>query len=210
MTKHPLPFAALALLLMLSLTAFLGGPKLIEAAKPHQIGKTALTVTPSKSWARLGRPGHFHRIAEVWTIDGEPLNTITFFAGLKDDERLFRQPSRSEVQLPKFRSTMAPQELAEFVESSFRILTGSSAFRVTDLKPATVAGAQGFQMDVDYIGQDDELKRKGRIAGAVHDGKLYLIVYQAAAMSFFDRYLAEADAIIKSAVIAPPQPKKTS
>jgi hypothetical protein len=192
-------FVSIALAFAVMAQPALADRNLVSPAVPHWINKSDFVVQPKQNWTYIGRGGVLPRVAAMWTIDGEDLNTITFYTGLKEKEKMFTQGSSAPNQLPRFNAKMQPQELAEFVESSYRIATGSTQFTVTNLQPFTFAGQPGFQMDVDFVGQADELKRKGRIAGAVREGKLYLIVYQAAALHFFDQYLAEADAVIASA-----------
>ena len=46
----------------------------------------ALSVTPPRDWNQLGiKPGKF---AETWTLDGEQLNDVTFYAGVEPGEPL--------------------------------------------------------------------------------------------------------------------------
>lgn len=165
---------------------------------PVLVARQAMAVTPRQAWNRAARPAHLPRIAEVWTMDGLPLNALTFFGGIEPGKRLFSRSAVSDdQQLPVFRADMQPQEVVEFVETSLRVTFGTTQFAVTDLKPARFAGQPGFQFD--YLTVDsDEVRRRGRAAGTVAGGKLYLIVFEAAATYYFDRHIAEVDHIIAS------------
>lgn len=158
---------------------------------------SAFNVTPKYAWNKQpDTPGLEH--AEIWTQDGPALNRVIYFGGIKDGEAMIKTPSGAEAKAPKFKSSMLPQEVVEFVEKSYRVQTSSPAFTVTSLKPITFSGQPGFSFDFDFTTKD-EVRRKGRAAGAIKNGSLYLIIYEGAAVYYFNRNLPEVDQIISSA-----------
>lgn len=171
---------------------------------PTSVGKGSMTVTPTSAWNKVPSfmsatgGASINPKAEVWTLDGPMLNQLTFYGGIKSGEGLFKLPSRADTKAPLFNATMLPQEVVEFVEKSYRVQTASPIFNITNLKPTTFSSLQGFQFDFDFTTQD-EVRRKGRAAGAVKNGLLYLIVYEGATVHYFDRNLAEFDSLISSA-----------
>jgi hypothetical protein len=173
---------------------------------PTAVGKASMTVTPSTSWNKvpsfLSATGGttINPKAEVWTQDGPLLNQLTFYGGIKTGEGLFKLPSRADTKAPLFNPSMLPQEVVEFVEKSYRVQTASPIFNVTNVKPASFSGQQGFQFDFDFTTQD-EVRRNGRAAGAIKNGQLFLVVYEGASVYYFDRNLAEFDKIVASAQI---------
>ena len=198
--RHSLRFTILAATLALSgcATAYVMMPP-----QPTKVAKASMTVTPGTSWNKapmsvgLSGTGTLNSKSETWTQDGPALNQVTFFGGIKDGEALIKMASGSDRKAPLFKSSMLPQEVVEFVEKSFRVQTTSPVFAVTEVKPLAFAGQQGFQFDFSFT-TPDEVRRKGRAAGAVKDGMLYLIVYEAAEIHYFDRNVAEFEKILSS------------
>jgi hypothetical protein len=59
-------------------------------------------------------------------------------------------------------------------------------------------GYPGFQFDYDHL-DGDEVWRRGRAVGAVIDGRLYLILLDAARSHYFNASLADFEAVANSA-----------
>jgi hypothetical protein len=188
--------------------AALGAFLLLAACQPFtlvppqtaSVAKASLSVTPTVAWNKQTTVSGLHSSAEVWTLDGPILSQVTFFGPIKDGETLIRPITRAETKPPLFKSGMLPQDVVEFVEKSYRVQSGSPVFTITNLKPAQFGGEQGFQFDFDFVTRD-EVRRKGRAAGAIRSGQLYLIIYEAAAVHYFERGLPEVDKLIGSARI---------
>jgi hypothetical protein len=196
-----LSFVAATLALSGCATAYVLVP-----AQATKVAKASMTITPGTAWNKspysvgLSGTGVLNSKSETWTQDGPSLNQVTFFGGIKDGESLIKMPGGSDRKAPLFKSSMLPQEVVEFVEKSFRVQTTSPVFAVTEVKPLTFAGQPGFQFDFAFT-TPDEVRRKGRAAGAVKDGQLYLIVYEAAAIHYFDRNMAEFEKLLSSATL---------
>ena len=71
-------------------------------------------------------------------------------------------------------------------------------FTTTSLMPRPFLGTNGFQLEYEHL-DSDEVRRKGRAVGAVIDGKLYMILYDAARMHYFNASLPDFEAIVASA-----------
>jgi hypothetical protein len=177
------------------------GYTLVPAAVPAKVAAASFTVTPSAAWNKAPRGVDQPKYEEVWTADGPLLNSVTFYGGVPEGKALIKQRKKAEQQAPLFKASMLPQEVAEFVESTYRVTSGSTAFTVSSLRPATFAGAQGFAMDFDYVLQSDEVKRRGRAIGAIKDKKLYMMIYEGTATHYFDLYASEFDKVAASAQI---------
>jgi hypothetical protein len=111
---------------------------------------------------------------------------------------LIRQSKRADQQVPKFRSDMTPPEIAAMLESLYRVKGGAVDFRTLSLQPRRFLGVNGFQFDFEHL-DDDELWRKGRAVGAVIDGNLYLILYDAARSHYYGAALPDFESIVASA-----------
>jgi hypothetical protein len=173
---------------------------LIPANKPAAVAKSALTVTPATAWNKIGaRPGRF---AESWTLDGLPLNDVTFYAAIPNDQSLFREVDKIRKPLPHFSQTMLAPDVAQLFEGSYRVAMATSLFAIDRVEPATFAGRSGFRFDYSFTVQDEEVRRKGEGIGAIVDGKLYLITFEAPAIHYFDRDLEVFRTLAASATVA--------
>ena len=84
------------------------------------------------------------------------------------------------------------------LESLYRVKGGAVDLKTLSLQPRAFLGANGFQWDYEHLDQD-ELWRRGRAVGAVIDGKLYLILLDAARSHYYDAELPDFEAIVSSA-----------
>ena len=175
-----------------------GGYSLVRA-REVKVGDDSLAVTPPREWNRISsRIFTDIRDVEDWTQNGPYLDGISFVSGLKDGKELVYQRRREDRQVPKFRSNMTAPEIAAMIESLFRVRGGAVDFKTTSLAPRTFLGSNGFQHDFEHL-DSDEVRRKGRAVGAVVDGKLYLILYDAARSHYFNALLPDFEAVVASA-----------
>jgi hypothetical protein len=175
-----------------------GGYTLVRV-KEVRVGDHSLAVTPQREWNRISASVFTDiRDVEDWTQNGPYLDGISFVTGLKDGKALVYQRSRDDRQVPKFRSNMTPPEIAAMVESLFRVRGGAIEFTTTSLAPRPFLGTNGFQHDFEHL-DSDEVRRKGRAVAAVIDGKLYVILFDAARSHYFDVLLPDFEAIVHSA-----------
>ena len=175
-----------------------GGYSLVRV-KEVRVGDDSLAVTPPREWNRISASLFVDiNAVEDWTQNGPYLDGISFVTGLKDGKTLVRQRSRDDRQVPKFRSNMTPPEIAAIIESLFRVRGGAVDFKMTALVPRPFLGANGFQYDYEHL-DSDEVRRRGRAVGAVIDGRLYLILLDAARSHYFNASLPDFEAIVSSA-----------
>ena len=164
------------------------------------VGDHSLLVTPPRPWNRTRRLLFFDdvRWVEDRTLNGPLLDGISFVTGLPSGKYLIRQSKREDRQVPKFRADMTAPEVTAMLESLFRVRGGAVDFRTISLKPRAFLGANGFQFDYEHL-DSDELWRRGRAVGAVIDGELYLILYDATRSHYFDAGVNDFEAIVASA-----------
>jgi hypothetical protein len=165
------------------------------------VGDRSMSVVPPRPWNRAPRIG-FSSVGAVedWTLNGEMLDEILFVSGLKSGQSFIRQWRSTTQQVPVFRSDMTAPEITAMIESLFRVRGGTVDFRTLGIKPRPFLGANGFQFDFEHL-DDDELWRKGRAVGAVVNGRLYLILYDAARSHYYEAALPDFEAITASAVL---------
>jgi len=167
--------------------------------KETRVGDDSMAVTPPREWNKISASlfVDIHAV-EDWTQNGPYLDGISFVTGLKDGKALVYQRSRDDRQVPKFRSNMTPPEIAAMVESLFRVRGGAIEFTTTALAPRPFLGVNGFQYDYQHL-DSDEVRRQGRAVGAVVDGRLYLILFDAARSHYYSALLPDFEAIVASA-----------
>jgi hypothetical protein len=181
-------------------------PALAYKLVPHgvrvSVAKSPMTVDPPIDWNRQQvRPG---RNAEAWTLDGMPLNEVTFYGGIVNDQALFKEVAKATKPLPRFAATMRAPDVVQLFEASYRVAGGSSLFQVDGVEPATFAGQGGFRFTYTFTLENEEVKRRGEATGAIVGGRLYLITFEAPAIHYFDRDLDKYRALVASARLPVP------
>jgi hypothetical protein len=163
------------------------------------VGDGSMTVVSPRPWNRH-RPILFEDVRQVedWTLNGPILDGMSFVTGLKNGKSLIRQRRSANQQVPLFRSDMTPPEIAAMIESLYRVRGGAVDFRTVSLQPRTFLGTGGFQLDYEHL-DSDELWRRGRAVGAVINGRLYLVLLDAAKSHYYDAALADFEATVASA-----------
>ena len=164
------------------------------------VGDGQMTVVAPRAYNRHRRILFSDvRDVEDWTLNGPILDGISFVSGMNNGRELIRQRRTADQQVPRFRSDMTPPEITAMLESLYRIKGGAVQLNTTSLQPRPFLGANGFQWDYEHLDQD-ELWRRGRAVGAVIDGKLYLILFDAARAHYYEAQLPDFEAIVASAV----------
>jgi hypothetical protein len=157
-----------------------------------------MSVAPAIDWNRLDvRPG---KSAERWTLDGERLNDVVFYA-IKDDEPLVREVDRRDRPLPRFQSDMLLVDLPSLLESTHRIASNASIFSVTESHPVKLGATPAIRFSYEFVGAD-ELARKGLAAAAIVDGKLYIAAYEAPVIHYFDKDVAKFQQLLRTVAVA--------
>jgi len=201
MLKPVLVAAALILSACSGLGAGESGVSSYAPVRVHRVtvGNGSLSVAPPRPWNR-SRSRTFYDVREVedWTLNGPYLDGISFVTGLKNDRYLIYQRRTASQQVPKFRSNMTPPEIAAMLESLFRVRGGAVDFRTLAIQPRAFLGYSGFQFDYEHL-DGDELWRKGRAVGAVINGRLYMIMLDAAKSHYYATVLPDFEAMVASA-----------
>jgi len=184
-------------LLLASATAAIAGNTLIVPGQPVAVAKSTLTVVPSREWNKLGaRPG---RNTESWTLDGAPLNEVTFYGGIENDRTLFREVSKKEKPLPRFAATMLLTDIPALVESSYRIALDTPLMRIAAAEPAELAGNKAIRFRYVFTLPEEEVERQGEAVATIVDGRLYMLSFEAPTIHFYDRDLPSFRALVATA-----------
>ena len=164
------------------------------------VGDGSMAVTPPRPWNKTRTLFLFDdvRWVEDWTLNGPLLDGMSFVSGLPNGKYLIRQRRTEDRQVPKFTSDMTAPEITAMLESLYRVRGGSIDFRTTSLQPRPFLGANGFQFDFEHL-DSDELWRRGRAVGAVIDGRLYLILFDAARSHYYGNAIGDFEVLAASA-----------
>jgi hypothetical protein len=169
------------------------------AGKPAKIAGSTLQVTPPRAWNRLdAKPGKF---AEVWTLDGEQLNDVTFYGGVEPGNPLVKEQHKKRAPLPKFTAKTLLIEVPELLEGTYRAAKQIGDFELTGSKPDQFLGSNGVQFTYNYV-DSDNLPRKGEARAAVISGKLYMVTFDAPRLHYFDRTLTDFRELANTAKLA--------
>ncbi len=170
----------------------------LAACAPYNLVTTerrdlgGFSVEPQIEWSSLDQGG-----IEIWTVHGTGLEAVYFADGIADGEPFFEQKYfESDKQLPRFRGPMTANEAMEFIVDTLG-LSGAGGVRATALRPKKFGGHPGFRFDLDYLAGSG-LEGRGLAHGAVIDGKLYLLLYLAAAEHYFAAYGGPVERMIDS------------
>src|SRR5690606_23698764 len=161
-----------------------------------KIDDSPLVVVPGRDWNRLDfRAGPS---TETWTLDGEQLNDVTFYAGIEPGKPLLRERSKKRDPLPKFTETTLLIEIPELLERTYRTYKSLAAFELLTVEPTTFLGREGVQFTYEFT-DADELVRRGEARAAIVDGRLYMITFDAPRLHYFERTLADYRQLLESA-----------
>lgn len=168
-----------------------------------EVGNGSLVITPPRPWNRQRRQMFFSddlSWVEDWTLNGPYLDGITFLSGLPSNRSFMRQRRSADRQVPNFRSDMTAPEIAAMIESLYRVRGGAIDFKTLGLQPRAFVGTHGFQFDYEHL-DGDELWRRGRAVGANVNGRLYMIMLDAARSHYYANALPDFEAMVASARI---------
>lgn len=167
-----------------------------EKGKVAEVANSGMTVTPPRDWNRLdAKPG---KHAEVWTLDGEQLNDVTFYGGVEPGTPLVKERDKKRDPLPKFTASTLLIEIPELLEGTYRAKKQIGGFTLTGSKPGLFLGQQGVNFTYEYTDQDN-LPRKGEARAALVGKKLYMVTFDAPRLHYFNNTLADFRALADTA-----------
>lgn len=169
-----------------------------EQGKPVAVAAATLVVTPTRDWNQLS--GKRGKKAEVWTLDGEQLDQVTFYGGIAPGEPLLRERDKKGKPLPKFTRETLLAEVPGLLESTYRTDRAIASFTLLDARPERFLGTDGIRFAYEYV-DDDNLPRKGEARAALVKGLLYMATLDAPRLHYFDRVAPDFRAFADSATL---------
>jgi len=179
--------AATALLVLAACQTF----NLAESGKSVQLAK-AFSITPARDWNLL-----VNGQVQIWTIDGPILQRMRVFNGIENGKPLVDALSADQDKKPPvFESSMTPIEIRDlFVATIARV--DQFNLETSELRPEAVADESGFRFEYNYTDKNGVDKR-GFVLATIRNDRLYLFDYEAVALYYYDRYLDDAEQLVKS------------
>lgn len=166
--------------------------QLVKADARIDIGG-AFSVGTQREWSRID-----HGRVELWTVDGPLLEQVAIYKGIEDGENLLVSNPLEEKpkDFPTFENTMTPLEVRDLLEATFA-RAQEVEIQTFDMKPWKFADADGFRFDYKFTTKSG-LRKRGFTVGAIHDEKLFMIVFSAAELYYFDKFATELEKVVSS------------
>ena len=161
------------------------GYTLVDGSDVH-VGN-ALTVVPTRPWTSR-KVGNI----ETWTVDGFSLERLVFYTNVADGQPIVPTGARP-VPPPPFSKSMTDVDLMDLALATFFPREAAPS----DLHDVQFGAVPGFRFDVRYQLQNG-LERRAHIAGAIVHDHLQLIVYDAAALHYYEHYWPDVDGLLGS------------
>jgi hypothetical protein len=158
---------------------------LVSPGPREKIAKSSLSAVPVSEWNKLSERGG--KNVELWTLDGDGLNKITFFGGIPVGQPLFRELDKKHAPLPRVTPNMLITDIPPILESTYRIQLHTMQMSIDNQEPTTVGGHKGIKFTYTFVREDDEVERKGEAVGTYVGDRLYIVAYEAPAIHFFDK-----------------------
>ena len=186
-------------LLSLVLAAMLAGCTTVAtkkiAAGDNTIGER-LQVHIEGAWNHISVPNMGP--AEIWTMEGLPVDQLRIYSGIKDGE-VIHDTRNSNLKSFSFRSNMQSDELVSMFEGM--LTRDGSTFKLARVEPASFGGSKGVRFEYEMVTKEDNLPLSGVGYAAIDNGELFALLYNAPRLGFFPRHQARVEQIGRSAKI---------
>jgi len=155
-----------------------------------------MNVKLDGAWNQVNAPGLGP--AEIWTMEGLPVDQLRFYVGLKDGAAIHPERGGGKKSF-NFRSSMQADEIVSLFEGM--LMQDGSTYRLVKLEPAAFGGEKGFRFEYMLTRKVDNVQISGVGYGAVRKGELFAILYMAPRLAFFARHSGSVEQIARSAFV---------
>jgi hypothetical protein len=147
------------------------------------------------AWNHVSAPGMGP--AQVWTMEGLPVDQLLIYSGIKDGEAVHAAGGGQQKSFA-FRAGMQPDEIVAMFEGM--LTRDGSSFKLMKLEPAAFGG-KGFHFEYTLTRRVDHVQLSGIGYGAVSKDELFALLYAAPRIEFFPRHRARVEGIARSVKI---------
>jgi hypothetical protein len=162
-------------------------------AGPQSVGERMM-VSLGGAWNHVQAPGMGP--AQVWTMEGLPVDQLLLYAGIKDGETIHARGGGANKEFA-FRSGMQPEQVVAMFEGM--LTRDGSSFRLLKLEPAAFGGGKGYRFEYSLVRRIDAVQLSGVGFATISNGELFALLYQAPRMTFFPRHKDNVEGIARSA-----------
>lgn len=183
-------FIAMAFLLLVSCAS--QGGRLVTASQGIRIFDD-MEVDSSLDWARQRFPR-----AQMWTIDGSPLNVFIFISKVRPNEHVFLsgRERKSRPDGPWFKPGMRPDEIQNIMLDGWRE-AGFAKISGSNLRPGKFGNVDGLRFDVVMTNQNG-LIYKGTAGAVERNGRLNVMYWLAPQEHYYGRDIAAINKMFDS------------
>jgi len=170
---------------------------------PGVVALNSLTVVAADANWNVA-PGvltaYLHKGSQMWTRDGLLLDRLILIDGVTNGQAIFKS-NNSAIVYAEYRNGMLPNEIAELTASSLTTHFGAGTLvESSGLRPTELMGQQAAMFDVTIRGTDTPV-RKGRVITFVDNNRLFLMMYIATEIYYFDKHWDSALRVMESASV---------
>ena len=143
---------------------------------------------------------------ESWTRHGPLLDVLVIAAGIGDGKPLLDVRGKEAEQLPKFRTGMAPGDIVTLVQGTLGAAEKASDFETTKIETARIDGREAVRFEFTFGTGADSLLESDRKALGVAveaDGQLYLVLFHAVEIHYYDALRPTVETVMESVRIRP-------
>jgi len=181
-----------------------------------QVVNERLVVYVSDAWNKVSDPWEVDPY-DTWTQEGIPLDHLRLWGGVQPGQPLMTRPvvfSRAadarQPRVPTFRPGLSPEKLVSLFEELY---ANAGTVTITRVEPTIFAGQKGVRFEFTLERRRDDLSMQGVGWVAVRQDptvgeELYAATFVAPKLSFYQRLLPMAEAVVKTARVREP-PKKS-
>lgn len=157
-------------------------------------GAKSFEVTTPVAWTRLAALG-----GELWTIDGELLNQLSFIDGVRAGQHVLskRRRTRSAPDGAYFKPGLDALQLQQLFVDAYAG-EGMVNAAASGLRPARFGEVEGFRFELAFASPEGLIYR-GKVLMAERDARLYALVFLAPGEYYFERDAATIDRVFDSA-----------
>ena len=190
-------FALLLALLLAACTT-------IAKVEGEQVVNGKLVVNVSDAWNKVTDPWEGEPY-DIWTQEGIPLDHLRLWGGVRPGQPLvakptvlFRAPGEKDPRYPTFTAGLPPDKLVNLFETLY---ANEGPVQITRMEPTLFAGQKGVRFEFTLARRSDDVTLRGVGWVTVHKGELYAATFAAPRLTFYQRLLPMAEAVVKTARI---------
>jgi hypothetical protein len=175
----------------------------------EQLVNDRLAVHLSQAWNKVSDPWDVDPY-DTWTQEGIPLDHLRFWGAVRPGQPLMTKPAvfsraadAKERRVPTFRQGLTAEKLVGLFEELYAT---AGTVTITRVEPAVFAGQKGVRFEFTLARRRDDLDMQGVGWVAVRSDptwgeELYAATFVAPKLSFYQRLLPMAEAVVKTARI---------